>query len=77
MRPFLWLRMLVFIKRGVVALESIAASQREIAETVVAPTRPPKRPKMASVFVQSVDQMNENWQRQRDVETYGEEISDD
>lgn len=74
MKTFFWLRILAFVKRGVVALESIAESQRALAETAVAPTRPRKQPKLAEVFTPSIADQNAEWQRQRDAEIFGEEI---
>ena len=75
MRKFYFgLRVLALIKRAVVAIESIAESQRAIAETVVAPTRPKKAPKFAEVHVPTIAEQNAAWQRQRDAEIYGEEL---
>ncbi len=73
---FIWLRIVVLLKHCVKALESIAESQRLIAETVVAPTRKPKRAKLTEVFTPSVEEQNREWQRQQDAELYGEEISE-
>lgn len=63
--------MLVWVKRGVLALESIAKSQATLAEI----STPEKKriPKMAEVFTPDVREMNDEWQRQRDREVYGGE----
>lgn len=73
MKAVFWLRMLAWIKRGVLALESIADSQKALAEAAVAPTRPRKSPKLAEVYVPDVGELNRQWQRDRDAEMYGEE----
>lgn len=76
MKPFFMLRIFVLLRRAVKALESIAQSQAAVAETVVAPTRPAKRAKLAEVFTPSIEQQNEAWQKSQDRAVYGEEIDD-
>lgn len=68
------LRLLVLLRRSVIALESLASSQAAIAGKQA----PPKRiPKMAEVFVPSVEGRNTEWQRRRDEAIYGEGIAYD
>lgn len=74
MKPFFWLRMMALVKRGVIALELLAASQRAIAETVTKRARRKKTPRVSEVFTPSVDERNRDWQRRRDAELYGEEL---
>ena len=77
MKAIFWLRMLAWIKRGAVALESIAESQQQMAEAVVAPTRKRKVPRFAEVHTPTVEERNQEWQRQRDAEVFGEENMND
>lgn len=73
MKALMWLRILAWGKRGVLALESIAESQRTIAEAS-APTRRRVIPKVSEVFTPTIAEMNLEWQRQKDKERYGEEL---
>lgn len=57
MRPWLLLRLLSWVKRCALALESIAESQRVLA----APQQPRKAPKMGTVFTPSVEERDEAW----------------
>lgn len=57
MKAWALLRALAWLKRGVLALESIAESQRAL----VSPQRT-KAPKMGEVFTPSVEERNEAWQ---------------
>lgn len=60
MRPWLLLRILATLRRAVVALESIAESQRAL----VSPQRT-KAPKMGEVFTPSIEERNEAWKEGR------------
>ena len=66
MKAFFWLRLLAWIKRAALALESIASSQAAIAEATVEPTRRKPRAKVTDVFTPSVRERNEAWQAQKD-----------
>ena len=72
MKAMFWMRMLAWIKRGVIALESIAKSQAAIAEVAVAKTKPTKKPRMAEVFTATIPERNAAWQQARDADVYGE-----
>lgn len=74
MKARYWLRILVYIKRGVLALESIAKSQAATTEVLVAPTRPRRAPKMAEIHTPSIEEQNVAWQRRLDSEIYGSDI---
>lgn len=73
MKAMFWLRMLAWIKRGVLALERLATAQETLA-AAAAPRR--VKPKLAEVYNATIEDRNAAWQRQRDAEIYGEELGD-
>ena len=76
MTLFTALRMLAWMKRIALSLESIAASQRAIVETATAVPQKKKAPKLGGVYNPSIAEMNAEWQAQRDEEMFGSEIKE-
>ena len=61
MKPWLMLRAVAWLKRAALALESIAASQRLLAEE----HKKRKSPRIAEVFVPSTEEMNDRFIEER------------
>lgn len=60
MKPFLLLRALVYLKRISRSLERIAQAQENASVAI----QIPKTPRMAEVFVPTVDQINEMYEEE-------------
>lgn len=70
------LRALAFLRRLTVAVESIAASQRTVAQLMVAEwerKHPAARPRMVEVGTLDVDKVEAEWKREQEAHDAGVE----